>query len=401
MKRSVFFISDRTGITAEMLGQALLAQFEGIDFDETTLPFIDNEVTARQAVQKIDQAYERDGLPPIIFDTMVRPELRAIIRESKGMVLDMFQTFVAPLEETLGMRSTHAINRLHHNADTDAYKNRIEAINYSLAHDDGQSNQNLVDANVILVGVSRVGKTPTSLYLAMQYGLKAANYPLIPEDFERGRLPKDLLSHKQKIFGLTIDPERLSEIRNERRPGSNYAKLENCRYEINEATAMMHGAQAAQDAAETARKTFEEGVLSSSLPTVEVPRAEYEAGIGVLTAFVKAGLVASTGEARRQIKGGILDGPLAFDNAISLEAAQTKGIKSAVAGMADILVVPDLESGNMVAKQLEYLASAVPAGIVLGARVPIILTSRADNAETRMASCVLAVLIANANRLKT
>jgi hypothetical protein len=151
----------------------------------------------------------------------------------------MFQTFVAPLEQTLGMRSTHAINRLHHNADTDAYKNRIEAINYSLAHDDGQSNQNLADANVILVGVSRVGKTPTSLYLAMQYGLKAANYPLIPEDFERGQLPKDLLPHKQKIYGLTIDADRLCEIRNERRPGSNYAKLENCRYEINEAISMM------------------------------------------------------------------------------------------------------------------------------------------------------------------
>jgi regulator of PEP synthase PpsR (kinase-PPPase family) len=151
----------------------------------------------------------------------------------------MFQTFVAPLEAALGMKSTHAMNRLHHNADTEAYKNRIEAINYSLAHDDGQSNQNLAEADVILVGISRVGKTPTSLYLAMQYGLKAANYPLIPEDFERGQLPKDLVPYRQKIFGLMIDAERLSEIRNERRPGSNYAKLENCRYEINEATAMM------------------------------------------------------------------------------------------------------------------------------------------------------------------
>jgi len=131
------------------------------------------------------------------------------------------------------------MNRLHHNADTEAYKNRIEAINYSLAHDDGQSSQNLAAAKVILVGVSRVGKTPTSLYLAMQYGLKAANYPLIPEDFERGVLPKDLAPFKTKIFGLSIDPQRLCEIRNERRPGSNYAKLENCRYEINEASAMM------------------------------------------------------------------------------------------------------------------------------------------------------------------
>jgi regulator of PEP synthase PpsR (kinase-PPPase family) len=169
----------------------------------------------------------------------VKTELNNIVAKANGLILDMFQTFVVPLETALGMKSTHAMNRLHHNADTEAYKNRIEAINYSLAHDDGQSNQNLVEADVILIGISRVGKTPTSLYLAMQYGLKAANYPLIPEDFERGQLPKDLIPYRQKIFGLMIDAERLSEIRNERRPGSNYAKLENCRYEINEATAMM------------------------------------------------------------------------------------------------------------------------------------------------------------------
>jgi regulator of PEP synthase PpsR (kinase-PPPase family) len=169
----------------------------------------------------------------------VNPELNTIVGKANGLILDMFQTFVAPLEQALGVKSTHAMNRLHHNADTEAYKNRIEAINYSLAHDDGQSNKNLAEADVILVGISRVGKTPTSLYLAMQYGMKAANYPLIPEDFERGQLPKDLIPYRSKIFGLMIDAERLSEIRNERRPGSNYAKLENCRYEINEATAMM------------------------------------------------------------------------------------------------------------------------------------------------------------------
>ena len=101
---------------------------------------------------------------------------------------------------------------------------------------------------------------------------------------------------------------------------------------------------------------------------------------------------------RGQITGGLLDGPLAFDNAVSMMAAKTKGINSRVAGAADILVVPDLESGNMLAKQLEYLAHALTAGIVLGARVPIVLTSRADTAETRIASCVIATLIAHHNR---
>ena len=236
--RLVFIVSDGTGITAENFSQSILAQFE-LSFKQIRIPFVDSPEKAYQALETINQACQDKGFKPIIFTTLVNPEMNSIVAKAEGLVLDMFQTFVAPLEQLLGQKSTHAINRLHHNADTDAYKNRIEAINYSLAHDDGQSNQNLASADVILVGVSRVGKTPTSLYLAMQYGLKAANYPLIPEDFERGKLPHDLRAFPQKIFGLMIDPERLAEIRNERRPGSNYAKLENCRYEINEATAMM------------------------------------------------------------------------------------------------------------------------------------------------------------------
>jgi regulator of PEP synthase PpsR (kinase-PPPase family) len=236
--RIVFIVSDGTGITAENFSQSILAQFE-LTFKLIRIPFTDSVDKAVAAVEAINAAFQRDKVEPIVFTTLVNVELNGIVSKAQGLVLDMFQTFVAPLEQALGLKSTHAMNRLHHNADTAAYKNRIEAINYSLAHDDGQSNQNLADADVILVGVSRVGKTPTSLYLAMQYGLKAANYPLIPEDFERGQLPKDLIAQRSKIFGLMIDPERLSEIRNERRPGSNYAKLENCRYEINEATAMM------------------------------------------------------------------------------------------------------------------------------------------------------------------
>ncbi len=237
VSRLVYIVSDGTGITAENFSQSILAQFEA-SFKQIRIPFVDTVDKAHDAVMQINNADPKYG-QAIVFTTLVNPEVNQVVSKANALVLDMFQTFVAPLEQTLGMRSTHAINRLHHNADTDAYKNRIEAINYSLAHDDGQSNQNLADSNVILVGVSRVGKTPTSLYLAMQYGLKAANYPLIPEDFERGQLPKDLLPHKQKIYGLTIDADRLCEIRNERRPGSNYAKLENCRYEINEATSMM------------------------------------------------------------------------------------------------------------------------------------------------------------------
>jgi regulator of PEP synthase PpsR (kinase-PPPase family) len=236
--RTVFFVSDGTGITAETFGHSVLTQFE-LRFRQIRLPFIDTLDKAYDAVRKINEAYEADGQRPIIFSTLVKTELSNVIRQCKGMHMDLIQTFVAPLEQELNVKSTHTIGRSHNIVDSEEYKNRIEAINFSLAHDDGQSHKNLASADVILVGVSRSGKTPTSLYLSMQYGIKAANYPLIPDDFERGKLPSALYEFKSKIFGLSITPERLSEIRNERRAGSKYASIENCRYEVNEAELMM------------------------------------------------------------------------------------------------------------------------------------------------------------------
>ncbi|MBB5609993.1 MULTISPECIES: pyruvate, water dikinase regulatory protein [unclassified Janthinobacterium] len=236
--RTVFFVSDGTGITAETFGHSVLTQFE-LRFRQIRLPFIDTMDKAHDAARKINEAFAADGQKPIIFSTLVKSDLSAVIRKSSGMHMDLIQTFVAPLEQELGVMSTHTIGRSHNIVDSEEYKNRIEAINYSLAHDDGQSHKNLSSADVILVGVSRSGKTPTSLYLAMQYGIKAANYPLIPDDFEREKLPTALHVFKSKIFGLSITPERLSEIRNERRAGSKYAAIENCRYEVNEAEKMM------------------------------------------------------------------------------------------------------------------------------------------------------------------
>src|SRR4051812_48578738 len=236
--RTVFFVSDGTGITAETFGHSVLTQFE-LRFRQIRLPFIDTSDKAHEAVRKINEAFVLDGKRPIVFSTLVKAELSSVVRQSNGMHMDLIQTFVVPLEQELGVKSTHTVGRSHNIANTDEYKNRIEAINFSLAHDDGQSHQNLASADVILVGVSRSGKTPTTLYLAMQYGIKAANYPLIPDDFERGKLPSSLPPFRGKIFGLSITPERLSEIRHERRAGSKYASLENCRYEVNEAELMM------------------------------------------------------------------------------------------------------------------------------------------------------------------
>ncbi len=236
--RTVFFVSDGTGITAETFGHSVLTQFD-LRFRQIRLPFIDSQEKAHDAVRRINDTFDAEGKRPIVFSTLVQQELSDIVRKSRGMHMDLIQTFVDPLEQELGIKSTHTVGRSHNIADSNDYKNRIEAINYSLAHDDGQSHKNLSNADVILVGVSRSGKTPTSLYLAMQYGIKAANYPLIPDDFERGQIPSGLAPFRSKIFGLSIAPDRLSEVRNERRPGSKYASLENCRYEVNEAERMM------------------------------------------------------------------------------------------------------------------------------------------------------------------
>ena len=237
--RTVFFISDGTGITAETFGNAILAQFE-FKPRHVRLPFIDTVDKAHQVVRQVNHVAELEGRRPIVFTTLVNVEILQVIEQGcKAMLLDMFGTFVRPLEIELGMKSNHRVGRFSDVSKSKEYHDRIEAINFSLAHDDGQSTSNLEEADVILVGVSRSGKTPTSLYLAMQYGLKAANYPLIPEDFDRQQLPSSLAPHRKKIFGLTIHPERLSEIRNERRPGSRYASLENCRMEVAQAEAMM------------------------------------------------------------------------------------------------------------------------------------------------------------------
>ena len=241
---TVFFVSDGTGITAETFGNAILAQFE-VKFRHIRVPFVDSVDKAHQAVRQILHTGEVEGRKPIVFTTLVNMEVLTVILEGckgKTMLMDMFGTFVNPLEQELGIKSNHRVGRFSDASKSKEYRDRIEAINFSLAHDDGQLNRDLELSDVILVGVSRSGKTPTSLYLAMQHGLKASNYPLIPEDFERRQLPPALMPHKKKIFGLTIQPERLSEIRNERRPDSKYASLTNCRHEVAEAEAMMRRA---------------------------------------------------------------------------------------------------------------------------------------------------------------
>ena len=238
--RSVFFVSDGTGITAETFGNSILAQFAAKP-RHVRRPFIDSVEKAHQVVAEINAVAEHEQRRPIVFITLVNDDVRHVVAspECRGLVLDMFRAFIEPLEKEFNITSNHRIGRFPDIAKSNEYNDRIEAINFSLAHDDGQSARNLASADVILLGVSRSGKTPTSLYLAMQHGIKAANCPLIPEDFERNHMPSALMPHIRKCFGLTIDPERLAQIRHERRPDSTYASLANCRYEVREAETMM------------------------------------------------------------------------------------------------------------------------------------------------------------------
>lgn len=240
MNRSVFFISDSTGITAETLGNALLAQFEGTDFEKVTLPFVSDRGLAEAAVRTIDAAATA-GARAVVFSTISNPALHEVITRSNALVLDLFTAYVPTLESEFQRPSTHATGRFHGLVNRASYEGRIEAIDFALSHDDGASVKHYDMADVILVGVSRSGKTPTSIYLAMQFGIRAANYPLTSDDLDHGRLPDLLEPFTRQLFGLTIDPQRLRQIRQSRRPDSPYASLSRCRKEVSEVEAMFRG----------------------------------------------------------------------------------------------------------------------------------------------------------------
>lgn len=234
MKRTAFFISDGTGLTAEALGHSLLAQFEKIDFERITVPYIDDAEKAQALVKRINQAAEIDGDKPLIFDTIVNSDIREIIGTADGFMVDIFGTFLHPLEQELRASSSYTVGKSHSINNAGSYERRINAVNFALDNDDGARTRYYSEADLILVGASRSGKTPTCLYLALQYGIKAANYPITEEDLQDQQMPEALRPHKEKLFGLTIDPERLATIRNERRPNSRYSSTKQCMFEVEE-----------------------------------------------------------------------------------------------------------------------------------------------------------------------
>jgi len=234
MKRHVFFISDRTAITAENLGASLLTQFPEIDFQRTNIPFVSNEEGAYAAIATI-RSQTQGKEAPIVFSTLTDLKTQTIIADSTPHVFDLFGTFIGPLEGALGMTSSHTAGKMHGIGDTQAYEKRVRAVNFTLGHDDGLGLRNLEEADIVLVGVSRCGKTPTCLYLAIQHSLKAANYPFVQEDLENSMLPPALRDCRGKLYGLTINPKQLSRIRHERRPAGEYSQISRCQWEVSRA----------------------------------------------------------------------------------------------------------------------------------------------------------------------
>ena len=237
-KRTVFFVSDHSGVTAETLGHSLITQFDASEFQKTTIPFVSTLDKAIQAVALINATANSDGYPPIVFSTLVQDDIRDVVRGSNALFLDFFDSFLGPLERELGMTSTHAMGVAHGMQDTQKYDRRIDATNFALVHDDGANPEGYEQADIILIGVSRSGKTPTCLYVALQYGVYAANLPLTEENLEGRRTPPEIAQHRSKMYGLTIEPKRLEAIRAERRHGSRYASPNQVSYEVRQAEAL-------------------------------------------------------------------------------------------------------------------------------------------------------------------
>jgi len=235
--RPVFYVSDGTGITVETIGHSLLTQFSGFSFITDRIAFVDTVEKASEAAERIREAGLRHDARPIVIHSIVDPAVAQLLQSSGALMLDVFAPFINPMEVELGTVRQSRVGQAHGLVNFEAYHRRINAMNFALSHDDGIA-VNYDEADLILVAVSRAGKTPTCVYLALHYGIKAANYPLTDEDLDSDRLPPRLRAYRRKLFGLTIDPERLSQIRQERRPNSNYAKLETCRREVAAAEAM-------------------------------------------------------------------------------------------------------------------------------------------------------------------
>ncbi|EWT02696.1 PEP synthetase regulatory protein [Intrasporangium oryzae NRRL B-24470] len=232
-----FFLAGGTGISAETLGNMMLQQFPTVRFARRKIPFITTVARAREVVAELDAAMT-DAVTPLVFSTVSDEEIRAELQRTRCAFIDLFGSHLATVEHVLHVNAARHVGALHGVGDLGRYEARMRAVEYAMEHDDGQSMRNLEQAQLILVAPSRCGKTPTSIYLALQHGIKVANYPLVEEDFDSSELPRPVRPYAAKCFGLLSTAARLSQVRGERRPGSRYASLAQCSYELRRAEAM-------------------------------------------------------------------------------------------------------------------------------------------------------------------
>ncbi|ATR79488.1 MAG TPA: kinase/pyrophosphorylase [Moraxella sp.] len=230
--RSVFFISDGTAITSETLGRSILSQFPNVPFETRVIPYVDTLDRADEAVNQINLAHQRDGVKPLVFDTIVDPVIRERINGADAFNLDIYEGLISKIADEIKVQPAPHTGHAHGDVDSENYKSRIDAVHFALDNDDGARTTHYDAADIILIGVSRSGKTPTCLYLALQFGIRAANYPLTEDDLYENSLPKALKPYRDKLFGLVIDADRLVKIRNERRAGSRYASYQQCQQEL-------------------------------------------------------------------------------------------------------------------------------------------------------------------------
>ncbi|WP_444931277.1 pyruvate, water dikinase regulatory protein [Microbulbifer sp. SSSA002] len=242
-KRTAFFISDGTGLTVEAIGHSLLAQFRDQHVEQVTLPYIDSTEKVKQALQRIEKAADESGLKPIIITSIVSDQIRGQLHQSSALMLDIFENYLTPLANLFNRDPAQMVNISHGIDNNRRYTDRIDAVHFAMDNDDGRRVSEFQQADVILLGVSRSGKTPTCLYLALQFGLRAANYPITEEDMDSTTLPKILRPFRNKLFGLTIEPERLMQIRQERRANSRYASKAQCEFEVRQVEQMLRRAQ--------------------------------------------------------------------------------------------------------------------------------------------------------------
>ncbi len=234
----VFFLSDSTGISAETMGNALLIQFPALRFERTLIPFISSVDEARGVVARLDAALDESPRTPLVFTTAASDAVRQELHRTRCPMIDFFDLHMQRVEAILDSRGQRLAAQLHGVGDIKRYNNRMQAIEYSIEHDDGQSLRGLDKADVILVAPSRCGKTPTAMYLALQHGLFVANYPIVEEDLASSELPRPVRHLRERCFGLMTTAARLSAVRQERRPNSRYASLEQCTFELRQTEAI-------------------------------------------------------------------------------------------------------------------------------------------------------------------